>query len=75
MFRDLISSCYAQIDSTFTNECRDVCCWQEDKCEWKVFYKRNVKTIVAVKLYIRTLEEIKAWLVESALCMPKESAR
>jgi hypothetical protein len=68
MFRHLISSCYSQIDSAFSNESWYVCGWQEDEGEGEIFYEGDVKAIVSVELDVRALKELEARLVKTALC-------
>jgi hypothetical protein len=68
MLSDLVTPCYAKIDTTFADKGGYIRCREEYQGEGKVLDECNVQSRVAMELDIGAMEEVEAGLVEAALC-------
>ena len=67
MFGDLISACYTEIDSTFTDKGGDIGGGEEDEGYGVVFDEGDVEAGFAAELNIGTSEEVESGLLETSL--------
>ena len=67
MLCHLVSSSYAQINTTLSNEGGDIRGGEEYEGHGKVLNEGDIKTGVAVELDVRAVKEVEAYLVEAAL--------
>lgn len=74
MLLHLISSCYAQVNSTFANKSWDVRCGEKNERDRVVFDERDVQAIVTMELDIGSLQKVEGYLVEAALCCSVSSS-
>lgn len=67
MFGDLIPAGYTKVDSTFTNECRNVGGREKDEGYGVVFDKGDIEAGFAAELYVGAGEEVEGGLLETSL--------
>ena len=67
MFRNLITTCYPQINPPLAHKSRDVCCGEEDESDGLIFDKGDVEAGFAPELDVGAGEEVERCLLETAL--------
>ena len=68
MFCNLVPTCYAQIDPSFSDECRNVGCREEDERDGVVLDKGDIEAGFSAKLDVGAGEEVKSCLLKPTLC-------
>ena len=67
MFGDLISACYTEIDSAFTDKGGDIGSGEEDEGYGVIFDEGDVEAGFAAELNIGTSEKVESGLLETSL--------
>lgn len=75
MLLDLVAACDAQVNAALADEGGDVGGGEENESERQVLDERNVQARVAMELDVGAVEEVKADLVETALCQTSVMSR